>query len=159
VGHGRQPHRGREEQGRDDQADNDGVPPVVCHRHGHLDQNRGKSSRAATPMTWATGSPGLTGLASGHRGRGHRPPGGYLRGILSYLPEAIVTVDCFHGVKLANSMVDDIRRRVQQESLGHRGRKDDPLFKTRRLMTRGWERLSDRQRDKLLRALDAGDPD
>jgi hypothetical protein len=26
-------------------------------------------------------------------------------------------------------------------------------------MTRGWERLSDRQRDKLLRALDVGDPD
>jgi hypothetical protein len=26
-------------------------------------------------------------------------------------------------------------------------------------MTRGWERLSDRQRDRLLRALDAGDPD
>jgi transposase len=39
------------------------------------------------------------------------------------------------------------------------GRKDDPLFKTRRLMTRGWERLSDHQRDKLLRALDQGDPD
>ena len=87
------------------------------------------------------------------------PHRGYLRGILSYLPDATVTVDCFHGVKLANSMVDDIRRRTQQESLGHRGRKDDPFFKTRRLMTRGWERLSDRQRDKLLSALDQGDPD
>jgi transposase len=87
------------------------------------------------------------------------PHRGYLNGIRSYLPDAIVTVDCFHGVKLGNSMVDDIRRRVQQESLGHRGRKEDPLFKTRRLMTRGWERLSARQRDKLLRALDAGDPD
>ena len=45
------------------------------------------------------------------------PHRGYLRGILSYLPDTTVTVDCFHGVKLANSMVDDIRRRVQQESL------------------------------------------
>ena len=87
------------------------------------------------------------------------PHRGYLNGILAYLPDTIVTVDCFHGVKLANSMVDDIRRRVQRESLGHRGRKDDPLFKIRRLMTRGWERLSDRQRDKLLVALDQGDPD
>jgi transposase len=87
------------------------------------------------------------------------PHRGYLKGILAYLPDTTVTVDCFHGIKLANSMVDDIRRRVQQESLGHRGRREDPLFKTRRLMTRGWERLSDRQRDKLLRALDAGDPD
>jgi transposase len=87
------------------------------------------------------------------------PHRGYLKGILSYLPDTTVTVDCFHGVKLANSMVDDIRRRVQQESLGHRGRKLDPLFRTRRSMTRGWERLSDRQRDKLLIALDHGDPD
>jgi hypothetical protein len=87
------------------------------------------------------------------------PHRGYLKGILAYLPDTTVTVDCFHGIKLANSMVDDIRRRVQQESLGHRGRREDPLFKTRRLMTRGWERLSDRQRDKLLRSLDAGDPD
>ena len=60
------------------------------------------------------------------------PHRGYLKGILSYLPDTVVTVDCFHGVKLANSMVDDIRRRVQQESTGHRGRKQDPLFCTRR---------------------------
>ena len=87
------------------------------------------------------------------------PHRGYFKGILSYLPDTTVTADYFHGVKLANSMVDDIRRRTQQGSLGHRGRREDPLFKTRRLMTRGWERLSDRQRGKLLHALDAGDPD
>ena len=87
------------------------------------------------------------------------PHRGYLRGIYAYLPDTTVTVDCFHGVKLANSMVDDVRRRVQQESLGRRGHKDDPLYRCRRLMTRGWERLSDRQRAKLLGALDVGDPD
>ena len=87
------------------------------------------------------------------------PHRGYLKGILAYLPDAIVTVDCFHGVKLANTMVDDVRRRTQQETLGHRGHKDDPLYSTRRLMTRGWERLSDRQRVKLLDALRSGDPD
>ena len=87
------------------------------------------------------------------------PHRGYLNGILAYLPDAIVTVDCFHGVKLANTMVDDVRRRTQQETLGHRGHKDDPLYSTRRLMTRGWERLSDRQRVKLLDALRSGDPD
>ena len=87
------------------------------------------------------------------------PHRGYLNGILAYLPDAIVTVDCFHGVKLANTMVDDVRRRTQQETLGHRGHKHDPLYSTRRLMTRGWERLSERQRAKLLGALDRGDPD
>jgi transposase len=44
------------------------------------------------------------------------PHRGYLNGILAYLPDAIVTVDCFHGVKLANTMVDDVRRRTQQET-------------------------------------------
>jgi transposase len=87
------------------------------------------------------------------------PHRGYLRGLLAYLPDAMVTVDCFHGVKLANTMVDDVRRRVQQETLGHRGHKVDPLYATRRLMTRGWERMTDKQRTKLFAALAAGDPD
>ncbi|MGC8511305.1 MAG: ISL3 family transposase, partial [Acidimicrobiales bacterium] len=56
------------------------------------------------------------------------------------------------------AVVDDVRRRIQQAELGHRGHKDDPLYRTRRLMTRGWERLSDRQRDKLFGALAEGDP-
>ena len=87
------------------------------------------------------------------------PHRGYLSGILRRLPDATVTVDCFHGVKLANAMVDDVRRRAQQESLGHRGHKLDPLYRTRRLTTRGFERLTVRQRDKLLAALREGDPD
>ena len=87
------------------------------------------------------------------------PHAGYLRGILSALPDVTVTVDHFHAIKLANAMVDDVRRRTQQSTLGHRGHKDDPLYRTRRLMTRGWERLSDRQREKLLTALAEGDPD
>lgn len=86
------------------------------------------------------------------------PHRGYLRGLLAYLPAATVTVDCFHGVKLANTMVDDVRRRVQNETLGHRGHTDDPLYRARRLMTRGWERLTERQREKLLGALAEGDP-
>lgn len=87
------------------------------------------------------------------------PHRGYLTGLLRRLPDAVVTIDCFHGVKLANTMVDDVRRRVQNETLGHRGHKDDPLYRSRRLMTRGFERLSDRQLAKLFRALDEGDPD
>lgn len=61
-----------------------------------------------------------------------------------------------HHTLYVTCFVDVIRGRLLDIV---RGRKDDPLFKTRRLMTRGWERLSNRQRDKLLRALDAGDPD
>jgi hypothetical protein len=87
------------------------------------------------------------------------PHRGYLAGLVKRLPDAVVTIDCFHGVKLANTMVDDVRRRVQNETLGHRGHKDDPLYRSRRLMTRGFERLSDRQLAKLFRAIDEGDPD
>jgi len=87
------------------------------------------------------------------------PHAGYLKGVAAVFGDVAVTVDCFHSVKLANAMVDDVRRRVQQQTLGHRGHKDDPLYKTRRLMTRGFERLSERQRQKLFDALAVGDPD
>jgi len=38
--------------------------------------------------------------------------------------------------------VDEVRRRVQQDTLGHRGRRDDPLYEVRRLLRRGVETLA-----------------
>ena len=70
------------------------------------------------------------------------PHRGYANGLLRGLPDAVVTVDHFHAVKLANEAINDVRRRVQNETLGRRGHRDDPLYRTRRLMTRGWERLA-----------------
>jgi transposase len=55
-------------------------------------------------------------------------------------------------------MVDRVRRRVQNETLGHRGRKAVPLFRIRKLLIKGEERLDDRGRDKLMAALRVGDP-
>jgi transposase len=52
---------------------------------------------------------------------------GYANGLLAQLGHATVVLDHFHAVRLANAAVDDVRRRVQQETLGHRGRKGDPL--------------------------------
>ena len=43
--------------------------------------------------------------------------------------------------RLANQKLDECRRRVQNETMGHRGRKDDPLYRARRLLTRADERL------------------
>ncbi len=74
------------------------------------------------------------------------------------LPSATQIADPFHLVKLANSKLDECRRRVQNETVGHRGRKHDPLYRSRRLLTRADERLDDRGRAKLLGLLDAGDP-
>ena len=61
-------------------------------------------------------------------------------------------------IKLANTKLDECRRRVQNETLGHRGHKHDPLYRSRRLLTRADERLQDHGRTKLLGLLDAGDP-
>ena len=37
------------------------------------------------------------------------------------LPDAVEVMDPFHVVKLAGDALDDVRRRVQQETTGHRG--------------------------------------
>jgi hypothetical protein len=74
------------------------------------------------------------------------------------LPDAIQVADPFHLVKLANAALDECRRRVQDETLGHRGRKYDPLYRCRRLLTKADERLDDNGRTKLLGLLAAGDP-
>ncbi|MCA1708811.1 MAG: transposase, partial [Actinobacteria bacterium] len=47
---------------------------------------------------------------------------------------------------------------VQDDTLGHRGRKNDPLYRCRRLLTKADERLDDNGRTKLLGLLRAGDP-
>jgi transposase len=43
------------------------------------------------------------------------------------LPKASQVVDPFHAISLANRCLDGVRRRVQNEQTGHRGRRDDPL--------------------------------
>lgn len=84
--------------------------------------------------------------------------GPYRKVFTDTLPAAVQVADPFHVVKLANERVDDCRRRVQNETLGHRGRKDDPLYRGRRLLTKGHERLDERGNEKLMGLLEAGDP-
>jgi transposase len=74
------------------------------------------------------------------------------------LPDAVQVADPFHVSKHANEKLDECRRRVQNETLGHRGHKDDPLYRCRRLLTKADERLDDHGREKLLGLLRAGDP-
>ena len=61
-------------------------------------------------------------------------------------------------VRVANRCVDKVRRRVQNETLGHRGRKHDPLYRIRKLLLTGAERLDERGHDRLLLGLRVGDP-
>jgi transposase len=74
------------------------------------------------------------------------------------LPKAAQVVDSFHAVALANRCLDDVRRRVQSEQLGHRGRRDDPLFRARRALLVGEEKLEADAAGRLASLLELGDP-
>ncbi|MEI2826364.1 MAG: ISL3 family transposase [Dermatophilaceae bacterium] len=80
---------------------------------------------------------------------------GYKNAIDDQLEDARSVLDAFHVVKLATAVVDDVRRRVQQEIHGHRGRKHDPLYRIRNILRSGAENLTDRQRARLEQAWDA----
>jgi transposase len=58
----------------------------------------------------------------------------------------VVVVDHFHAIRLANTVVDQVRRRTQQATLGHRGRKRDPLYRIRKLLLTAAEQLTQRGR-------------
>jgi transposase len=70
---------------------------------------------------------------------------GYKNAIDDHLEDAIAVLDAFHVVQLGTAAVDECRRRVQQETLGHRGRKNDPLYGIRTMLRAGAEKLTDRQ--------------
>ncbi len=74
------------------------------------------------------------------------------------LPRASQVVDPFHVVSLANRCLDAIRRRVQSEQTGHRGRKDDPLYRARRALVMGEEKLDPDATERLWSLLKLGDP-
>jgi hypothetical protein len=95
-------------------------------------------------------------MGSGDRCRGHRP-----------VPRVCDRPDRTDSTRRSSLItstrsgwrtraIDDARRRVQQESLG-RGRRDDPLYRIRRRLLVGHERLSDQQHDRLLMMLGHGD--
>lgn len=83
---------------------------------------------------------------------------GYANAIRDELPDAVAVLDAFHVVKLGTQVVDEVRRRVQQETLHRRGHTDDPLYKIRGLLRHGVENLTTRQQARLETGLRHGDP-
>jgi transposase len=79
-------------------------------------------------------------------------------GLSPHLDHATRVADPFHVVRVANRCLDKVRRRVQNETLGHRGRKADPLYRIRKLLLTGTERLDERGHDRVLLGLRVGDP-
>jgi transposase len=83
---------------------------------------------------------------------------GYASALVVPLGHATVVVDHFHAIRLANTVVDQVRRRTQQATLGHRGRKRDPLYRIRKLLLTAAEQLTSRGRVRLRAGLAVGDP-
>lgn len=82
----------------------------------------------------------------------------YRGGMVGSLDHAIKVADGFQVVRVAQRCLDTIRRRVQNETLGHRGRKDDPRYKIRKILLTGNERLTERGRARLLEGLRLEEP-
>jgi transposase len=83
---------------------------------------------------------------------------GYASALVIPLGHATVVVDHFHAIRLANLVVDQVRRRTQQATLGHRGHKQDPLYRIRKLLLTAAEQLTSRGWVRLRAGLAAGDP-
>jgi transposase len=83
---------------------------------------------------------------------------GYATALSRHLPGAVRVLDPFHVCQLAIGAVDDVRRRVQQETTGHRGRAGDPLYGLRRVLRRRHDRLTPHAWRRLEAGLAAGDP-
>jgi transposase len=83
---------------------------------------------------------------------------GYASALVAPLGHARVVVDHFHAIRLANAVVDQVRRRIQQATLSHRGRRHDPLYRIRKLLLTAAERLTQRGRVRLRAGLAVGDP-
>jgi transposase len=83
---------------------------------------------------------------------------GYASALITTLGHATVVVDHFHAIRLANLVVDQSRRRTQQATLGHRGRKRDPLYRIRKLLLTAAEQLTERGWVRLRAGLATGDP-
>ena len=80
---------------------------------------------------------------------------GYKNAIDDQLQDATSVLDAFHIVKLAGDAPGEVRRRVQQDTTGHRGRKGDPLYQIRLLLRASRDRLTKRQKERLREAFTA----
>ena len=122
-------------------TDADGGPREFT---GIVDHSRGGSSHGPLEWTWSqeglaprmrTGWPSAANsFAPVSRSRHWIPSRDSKNAIDDQLQDATSVLDAFHIVKLAGDAPGEVRRRVQQDTLGHRGRKGDPLYQIRLLL-------------------------
>ena len=74
---------------------------------------------------------------------------GYATAVDQSLPAARKVMDPFHLIHLAADKLTGCRQRLQRETTGRRGRKNDPLYKHRRALLTRTDFLTERQRQRL----------
>jgi len=131
-----------------------GMVDLTRDKHGHvharlLDLVPGRSGQAYRTWLIERGETFRAGVKIATLDPFH----GYKNAIDDQLEDAVAVLDAFHIVKLGTAAVDECRRRVQQDTLGHRGRKGEPLYGIRTMLRAGAEKLTDRQRARLDRAI------
>ena len=82
----------------------------------------------------------------------------YAKVVREALPHALVILDRFHLVALANRAITDYRRELAWNRRGRRGRKVDPEWAQRNRLLRAGETLTDTERVKMHQAMKAADP-
>jgi transposase len=86
------------------------------------------------------------------------PSAAFKRAITDALPHALISVDPFHLVQLANLMLTRVRQRLVRDREHRRGRKIDPAWAHRTLLLRGYDTLAARGRARLQAVFAADDP-
>jgi transposase len=137
-----------------------GMVDLSRDAHGHsrarlLDLVPGRSGPAYAGWLHERG----TSFTDGVRVATLDPFRGYANAIDDQLEDAAAVLDAFHVTRLGLKAMEETRRRVQQNQLGHRGHRDDPLYQIRNTLRAGVEKLSTRQLVRIEAGLQAGDPD
>ncbi len=133
-----------------------GMVDLTCDENGQvrarlLDLVPGRSKRAYTGWLTQRGQDFTAGVDVATLD----PFQGYKSAIDDELADATAVLDAFHVVALGTKCVDEVRRRVQQDTTGHRGRKGDPLYGIQTILRAGAENLTDKQRARIERAFAA----
>ncbi len=133
-----------------------GMVDLTRDQHGKvharlLDLVPGRSGKVYTDWLTARGQTFRSGVTVATLDPFH----GYKNAIDDQLEDATAVLDAFHVVKLGTAAVDEVRRRVQQDTTGHRGRSGDPLYGIRTMLRAGQENLTDRQLARLDKAIAA----
>ena len=78
---------------------------------------------------------------------------GYKSAAVEAIDTVTTVMDPFHVVALVGDKLDRCRQRIQQETLGHRGRSGDPLYGIRRVARTRAGLLTEKQQHRLAKVL------